>query len=239
MTAVLGAVTLGATLACPGHMLWRMRRRCDRGSLLWPQRTYQLADRQATPGPRRGPPREAPRLALTQAPDTRAVFSRRVRGHRSSAWCSSSTRPPSGVLCEREISESNRRRTQRFESRAVRTLPRALGVKAGRKLTPWRRLKIDPLGGSRRALRRRARRASRSGARRARVIRGGVGGSGEVAVFEAVAVAFEREDLGVVDEPVDHRGGDDVVAEDLAPGREGLVAGDDQRGAFVAAARRA
>ena len=46
-----------------------------------------------------------------------------------------------------------------------------------------------------------------------------VGGAGEVAVFEAVGVAFEREDLGVVNEPVDHRGGGDVVAEDLAPGR--------------------
>jgi hypothetical protein len=38
----------------------------------------------------------------------------------------------------------------------------------------------------------------------------------EVAVAEAVAVALEREDLGVVDEPVDHGGGDDLVAEDLA-----------------------
>ena len=70
---------------------------------------------------------------------------------------------------------------------------------------------------------------------------GGFGGSGgrragEVAVFEAVAVAFEREDFGVVDEPVDHRGGDDLVAEDLAPGRERLVGGDDHAGAFVAAA---
>ena len=37
------------------------------------------------------------------------------------------------------------------------------------------------------------------------------GGAGEVAVFEAVAVALEREDLGVVDEAVDHRGGDDVA----------------------------
>jgi hypothetical protein len=36
----------------------------------------------------------------------------------------------------------------------------------------------------------------------------------EVAVFEAVAVAFEGEDFGVVDEAVDHGGGDDVVAED-------------------------
>src|SRR5215207_1260020 len=67
---------------------------------------------------------------------------------------------------------------------------------------------------------------------------GGSGGgwAGEVAVFEAVAVAFEREDLGVVDEPVDHRGGDDVVAEDLPPGAERLVGRDDQRRALVAAA---
>ena len=40
------------------------------------------------------------------------------------------------------------------------------------------------------------------------------------------------EDLGVVDEPVDHRGGDDVVAEDLAPAGERLVAGDDHRRAL-------
>ena len=38
-----------------------------------------------------------------------------------------------------------------------------------------------------------------------------------------------------MNEAVDHRGGDDVVAEDLAPGAERLVGGDDQRGAFVAA----
>jgi len=31
----------------------------------------------------------------------------------------------------------------------------------------------------------------------------------EVAVFESVAVAFEADDFGVVDEPVDHGGGDD------------------------------
>jgi hypothetical protein len=48
-------------------------------------------------------------------------------------------------------------------------------------------------------------------------------GAREVAVFEAVAVAFEGEDLGVVDEAVDHRGGDGVVAEDLAPGADGLL----------------
>src|SRR5690348_11554520 len=69
---------------------------------------------------------------------------------------------------------------------------------------------------------------------------GGFGGSAwwgsEVAVFESVAVAFEAEDLGVVDEPVDHRGGGHVIAEDLAPGGERLVAGDDHRCALVAAA---
>jgi hypothetical protein len=37
-------------------------------------------------------------------------------------------------------------------------------------------------------------------------------------VVEWVAVAFEREELGVVDEPVDHRGGGDLFAEDPAPG---------------------
>src|SRR5207248_7928920 len=57
----------------------------------------------------------------------------------------------------------------------------------------------------------------------------------EVAVAEPVAVALEAEDFGVVDEPVDHGGGDGLVAEDLAPGGEGLVAGDDQAGALVAA----
>ena len=50
-----------------------------------------------------------------------------------------------------------------------------------------------------------------------------------------LAIALEREDCGVVHEPVDHGGGDDLVAEDLAPGRDGLVAGDDQVRAPVAA----
>ena len=49
----------------------------------------------------------------------------------------------------------------------------------------------------------------------------------EVSVFEAVAIALEGDDFGVVDEAVDHGGGDHVVAEDLAPAAEGLVAGDD------------
>jgi hypothetical protein len=45
---------------------------------------------------------------------------------------------------------------------------------------------------------------------------------------------LEGDDVGVVDEPVDHGCGDDVVAEDLAPASEWLVAGDDEAGAFVA-----
>jgi hypothetical protein len=38
----------------------------------------------------------------------------------------------------------------------------------------------------------------------------------------------------VVDEPVDHCGGGDVVAEDFTPVAERLVGGDDQAGSFVA-----
>jgi site-specific DNA recombinase len=43
------------------------------------------------------------------------------------------------------------------------------------------------------------------------------------------------DDFGVVDEPVDHGSGDDLVAEDFAPAAERLVGGDDQAGAFIAA----
>ena len=52
---------------------------------------------------------------------------------------------------------------------------------------------------------------------------------------EAVALAFEGDHGGVVHEPVDQRGGDHRVAEDLAPGLEPAVAGDDDAAAFVAA----
>ena len=52
---------------------------------------------------------------------------------------------------------------------------------------------------------------------------------------EAVALALERDHVGVVDEAVDEGGGDHGVAEDLAPGFEAAVAGDDDRAAFVAA----
>jgi hypothetical protein len=39
----------------------------------------------------------------------------------------------------------------------------------------------------------------------------------------------------VVDEPVDHGCGNNLVAEDLTPAAERLVGGDDQAGTFVAA----
>ena len=38
----------------------------------------------------------------------------------------------------------------------------------------------------------------------------------------------------MVDEPVDHGGGHDVIAEYFAPAAEGFVAGDDEAGSFVA-----
>ena len=39
----------------------------------------------------------------------------------------------------------------------------------------------------------------------------------------------------MVNDSVDHRGGHDVVTEDVAPSGEGEVAGQDQRGVFVTA----
>ena len=57
---------------------------------------------------------------------------------------------------------------------------------------------------------------------RSLVVGGGGGDATEVSVLESVGVASEVDDLGVVYEAVDH-GGDDVVAEDLAPAAEGLV----------------
>jgi hypothetical protein len=42
-------------------------------------------------------------------------------------------------------------------------------------------------------------------------------------VLQAVAVALEADDLGVVDQPVVHGGGDHVVAEDLPQRPNGLL----------------
>ena len=56
----------------------------------------------------------------------------------------------------------------------------------------------------------------------------------DAAVAEPVAGALQREDVGVVDDAVDHRCGDGLVTEDAAPAAEGQVRGQDQRGVFVA-----
>src|SRR6266508_5786303 len=62
------------------------------------------------------------------------------------------------------------------------------------------------------------------------------GGRDAGAAFaQAVALAFEGDHGGVVDEPVDQGGGDDGVAEDLAPLLEAAVRGDGDRAALVAA----
>src|SRR5438270_9227657 len=49
----------------------------------------------------------------------------------------------------------------------------------------------------------------------------------------AIGVAGEGEDLGVVYEPVDHRGCDNVVRERLSPAPEGQIAGDHDRALFI------
>ena len=53
-------------------------------------------------------------------------------------------------------------------------------------------------------------------------------------VAEAVGVAVEGEDDGAVQEPVQEGGGDGGVAEDLAPGSDASVAGQDDGGFEVA-----
>ena len=53
-------------------------------------------------------------------------------------------------------------------------------------------------------------------------------------VGEVDDMIWQGDDLGVVDEPVDHRGGNDFVAEGLAPPAERLVGRYDQAGPLVA-----
>lgn len=48
-------------------------------------------------------------------------------------------------------------------------------------------------------------------------------------VPEAVAGAVDEEDVALVEEPVEDRGGDDVIAEELAPTFEGDVRRDQER----------
>ena len=56
----------------------------------------------------------------------------------------------------------------------------------------------------------------------------------DASVAEPVAGSFEGEDVGVVDDAVDHGGGDDLVSEHASPAAEGQVAGQYQGGVFVA-----
>src|SRR4051812_35916422 len=68
------------------------------------------------------------------------------------------------------------------------------------------------------------------------IVLGSDAGEGvDATVAEPVAGAFEGQDVGVVNDAVDHRGGDGLVAEDAAPAAEGQVGGQDQRGVLVAA----
>ena len=53
-------------------------------------------------------------------------------------------------------------------------------------------------------------------------------------VLESVTVAFEADYIGVVNDTVDHRGGDREVAEHVTPAGEGQIARHDERGMFVA-----
>src|SRR5690348_13139349 len=61
----------------------------------------------------------------------------------------------------------------------------------------------------------------------------GVWDAAEVASFKPVAVAFEVDDLSVVDETIDHGRRDGVVAEDFTPAAEGFVGAHDHAGPFV------
>jgi len=67
-----------------------------------------------------------------------------------------------------------------------------------------------------------------------RVFRSCRGQEFDLVVPEPVAGALEGDDLSVVDDAVDHRGGDDLASEDIAPAGEAQVRGQDQRGVFIA-----
>jgi hypothetical protein len=54
------------------------------------------------------------------------------------------------------------------------------------------------------------------------------------ALAGAVGVAGKGEDLGVVDEPVDHRGGGNVVGEGFGPSARTTGRSDEYRSLFVA-----
>jgi hypothetical protein len=51
---------------------------------------------------------------------------------------------------------------------------------------------------------------------------------------QAITRALDLEDDGVMKEPIEQRGGDDGIAEDLAPFREASVRGEDHRASLIA-----
>ena len=64
---------------------------------------------------------------------------------------------------------------------------------------------------------------------------GRVDGLGELGVAShAVAVAADVDDVAAVEQPVEQRGGHDLVAEDLSPLLEALVGGEHGRSVLVA-----
>jgi hypothetical protein len=61
------------------------------------------------------------------------------------------------------------------------------------------------------------------------------GTGGGLVSFEPVAVAFEADDVGVVDDPVDRCRGDAQVPEDIAPAGEREIGRQNHGRVFVAA----
>src|SRR5512145_2396584 len=51
---------------------------------------------------------------------------------------------------------------------------------------------------------------------------------------QSIALPLDVDGSRVMEQPVEDRGGEDLVVEDLAPVDEALVAGDDEAGPFVA-----
>ena len=64
--------------------------------------------------------------------------------------------------------------------------------------------------------------------------RSGRGLAGLLAVFEAVAVAVELEDVDVMGQPVEQRAGEAFGPEDLGPFVEGEIRGHERRRLLVA-----
>ena len=67
-----------------------------------------------------------------------------------------------------------------------------------------------------------------------RILGSDAGEAVDAASAESVAGAFQGEDVGVVNDAVDHRCCDGLIAEDPAPAAEWQVAGEHERGVLVA-----